>query len=456
MARDIAAELNSFVTDAKKSFEKAYKEIAGEEISRFLNARMDQVRIYHALRASKALLETVRVREAFTFQDIVLKKERSRKIAYHSQRDHTCHTLNNFILGWYIYQNHASLKKSFSRAFTKRRLGVGKHDDVKFAAIWIYVSLLHDIGYIFEGDLSKPDAFKNEGIKTAIECLKKFFGSDFFAHNKLRDDDGNKLIAEGFIHKIDISPTSIEGLSDYLQSVGSLKMLLEAVNSSFARPVSKDDINNAFELWSENYVFFSNEKMSKKINQLRSDFQKLRTHGLSKDGPKILNHGVCSGLILLQCVTYYYLLYFAIASLKKTNTLTDIVERYESIPRDYSIDLWWSGLVWATAAVAVHDRYHALIEDKDGRDRLSFSDDPLAFLGILVDEMQLWDRFRVFDPTKGHESKEIPTQSSDVRLSVAKGRIMFSAPRYEIENLESSLDERLEDWREVVFLKAVN
>ncbi len=413
MARDIATELTSFATDAKKPFEKAYREITGKEISKFLDARMDQVRIYHALKASKALLDTVGMREAFTFQDIVLRKERSREIAYHSQRDHTCHTLNNFILGWYIYQNNAGLQKSFSRAFAERGLRVGQSDDVKFAAIWIYVSLLHDIGYLFEGDFSKPDAFENnEGIKNAIECLKNFFGNGFWANNVLRPDDRDCLIAEELIRNFDISAASMEDLSNCLQSMSNLTPLLKEVRHGFPKIAVKMDVDNAFDLWCENYNSFSNKKMSKKINQLRSDFHGLRTRGIGKDGPKILNHAVCSGLILLQCTTYYYLLYYAIESLKKADKLPDIVGRYELKPREYSIDLWWSGLVWASAAVAIHDRYHALIEDKNGEDRLSFSDDPLTFLGILVDEMQLWDRFRVFDPTQGHKFEDIPTQSS--------------------------------------------
>ena len=456
MAEDIAAELQLFVTDAGKPFDKAYSKITGKEISKFLNARMDQVRIYHALKASKALLDTVGFTEAFIFQDVVLRRERSREIAYHSQRDHTCHTLNNFILGWYIYQNNAGLKKSFSQAFAKRGLGVGKSDDVKFAAIWIYVSLLHDIGYIFEGDFSKPSAFENDkSVKKAIKCIRDFFGNGFWTNNLLNSADRDCLIDEGLIHKFDISAASMQDLSDRLQFLGNLKPLLEEAGRGFPKAVIKTDVNNAFDLWSKNYAFFANKKMSDKINQLRSDFQTLRTRGIAKDGPKILNHAVCSGLILLQCTTYYYQLYSAIASLKKANKLPDIVGRFDLKQRSYSIDLWWSGLVWATAAVAIHDRYHALI-NKNGRDKLSFSDDPLAFLGILVDEMQLWDRFRVFDPTQGHKFEDIPTQSSDVGLTVFGGKVMFSAPRHEIENLEKSLDERLADWREVVFLKAVN
>lgn len=178
MARDIAAELKSFVTARENSFVKTYKKkgIVGNVIPRFLDARMDQVRIYHALHASRALLETVRAGEAFAFQEAVLAKERSKEIAYHSQRDHTCHTLNNFILGWYIYENSAPLRKSFSEVFEKRKFGIGRPDHIRFAAVWIYVSLLHDIGYIFEGDFSKPAAFKkHEGIKAAIKCLKDHF-----------------------------------------------------------------------------------------------------------------------------------------------------------------------------------------------------------------------------------------------------------------------------------------
>jgi hypothetical protein len=452
---DIATELKTFVTDGGKSFEPHYAKIVGPEISKFLDARMDQIRIYHALKASKALLGTVDASEAFTFQDAVLWKERSRQIAYHSQRDHTCHTLNNFILGWYIYQNSPALKDSFSSAFAKRKLGDGRPDEIKFGSTWIYVSLLHDIGYIFEGDFSKPGAFENnKGVKKAIECLNGYFDKAFWTHNQLRPRDRDLLFDEKLMRRFDISAGSMKQVSDCLQLINNLQPLLESVEERFSTKI-RNCPNDAFGIWSANYKFFGNKKMSKKIDELKMDFQHLRSHGIGKNGPKILNHGVCSGLILLQSITYYNALYVVMASLKKTDKFADIVSRYRLKNRDYSIDLWWSGLVWATAAVAIHDRYNALVKNRHV-DALSFADDPLAFLGILVDEMQLWDRFRVFDPVQGPTLGKMPTQSSDVELSVVRGKIRFAAPRHEIEVLEESLDERLADWKAIVFLNAIN
>jgi len=460
MARDIAAELKSFVTARENSFVKIYKKdgIVRNVIPRFLDARMDQVRIYHALHASRALLETVRAGEAFAFQEAVLAKERSKEIAYHSQRDHTCHTLNNFILGWYIYENSPPLRKSFSEVFEKRKFGIGRPDHIRFAAVWIYVSLLHDIGYIFEGDFSQPAAFKKHGgIKTAIKCLKDHFDREFWKSNLLSESDKKALIGKGVIDKFDISVSSIGELSDCLQSITDLTSPLGQVEKVYLKPAR--NTRNAFDLWSENYRFFANEKMCKKIDKLKVDFEKLRTQGIKKGGPKILNHGVCSGLILLRFVTYYYALYYAMKSLANDKQFSKPTGRYKMIERDYSIDLWWSGLVWATAATAIHDRYHALVDKKTvDDDRLSFLDDPLTFLGILVDEMQLWDRFKVFDPTKGHTFDKIPTQSIDVQLENSRtiGKIVFSAPPHEIDGLRQSLDERLADWREVIFLDFAN
>jgi hypothetical protein len=456
--RDITAELKSFVTGNKNSFAKTYKEkVIQTIISRFLDARMDQVRIYHALHASKALLETVRAGEAFAFQEAVLTKERSKEIAYHSQRDHTCHTLNNFILGWYIYEQSDCLKKSFAEVFERRKLGVGKPDNIKFGTIWIYVSLLHDIGYIFEGDFSDPGAFEShKGIKAAIGCLENYFNKAFWKDNRLDAEDKKALLNEELIENFNISASSIEELSESLQSIHNLTTLLEDVDKFYAGSVRRT--NNSFEIWSENYRFFSNEKMSKKIDKLRTDFKVLRTDGIKKGGPKILNHGVCSGLILLRFVTYYYLVFCGVKSLPDDKKFSKLKGRYESKEWPLTVDLWWSGLVWATAATAIHDRYQALIDTNDPDDRLSFLDDPLAFLGILVDEMQLWDRFKVFDPTKGHKFDEIPTQSSEVQLEKSAGgrKIVFSAPRHEIDVLEKSLDERLADWREVIFLDPVS
>ena len=159
---------------------------------------------------------------------------------------------------------------------------------------------------------------------------------------------------------------------------------------------------------------------------------------------------------MLQFVTYYYLLNAGLELVKDADKFSGLKRRYDQKERKYSIDFWWSGLVWATAATGIHDRYQALIDTTLEGDKLAVSDDPLTFLGILVDEMQLWDRYRVFDPTRGHKFDEIPTQSSDVKLKVEKSlrKIVFSAPRHETDKLEKSLDVQLEDWREVVFVNS--
>ena len=196
--------------------------------------------------------------------------------------------------------------------------------------------------------------------------------------------------------------------------------------------------------------------MATKITQLKLDFEKLRKDGLGKDKIKILNHAVCSGLILLQSTSYYYMLHSAIGASKRSGTLIDVVGRYELKDRNYSVDLWWAGLVWATAATAIHDRYQVLVTKKRSGDKLSFADDPLAFLGILVDEMQFWDRFKVFDLTKDHKFDDVPTQSSEVTLGVQGGKIQFAAPAHEIVTLEKSLNERLSDWRQIVSVTASN
>lgn len=52
---------------------------------------------------------------------------------------------------------------------------------------------------------------------------------------------------------------------------------------------------------------------------------------------------------------------------------------------------WWSGVVWATAAVALHN-----VQQNNSypgwKSKLQFSEDPLTYLGILVDLLQEWDR----------------------------------------------------------------
>ncbi|GAB4394341.1 MAG: hypothetical protein Tsb0032_18600 [Kiloniellaceae bacterium] len=308
---------------------------------------------------------------------------------------------------------------------------------------------------------------KSKYIEEAVGCLSNHFNEYFWEDNGLEASDKELLLQHGLIYSFDVASTSRDKLAESLLDVSNLDGLLAAVEKYYPDHQFQDDIGKMktpFDLWAENYFFFKNEKMGQAIRLLKKDFSKLQTQGLGKGGPVIFDHGVCSGLILFHFVTYYYLLDISLSSPMGGHGLSDIKRRYDLKEKgEMTIDLWWSGLVWATAATAIHNRYQALgtesgpaASDEVGmQTKLSLEDDPLAYLGIMVDELQFWDRFNVFDPVKDYN--ELPTQATQVRLGTSKpiGDIDFAAPNHEVIRLKKELDRRLIGWDRILNLESI-
>jgi len=116
---------------------------------------MDEVRITTSNRAALEVLKTIGLGDFALFREAVLRRELTGEIAYVNQRDHSSHTLYNYLLGWYFFIQSGRLKKALAEEFNKRGVPDSTFPftdySTYFGCIWQYVSLLHDIGYMFEG-----------------------------------------------------------------------------------------------------------------------------------------------------------------------------------------------------------------------------------------------------------------------------------------------------------------
>jgi hypothetical protein len=82
------------------------------------------------------------------------------------------------------------------------------------------------------------------------------------------------------------------------------------------------------------------------------------------------------------------------------------------------------GIVWGTAAVGLHNIQQmssAAKLDSDWPGKLSLADDPLAYLGILVDIVQEWNRYSVFKMLDRE-----PIQGIEVELGNTGGKVSLS------------------------------
>ena len=121
-------------------------------------------------------------------------------------------------------------------------------------------------------------------------------------------------------------------------------------------------------------------------------------------------------------------------------------------PGNYSADWWWSAVVWATAATAIHNVVQQFdtwpsCTKKDRR--LKVQQDPLAYLGVLVDILQEWDRYT----SKRYSivTHQLPIQAVDMRIATDSNKLSIVFPnKKHANNTVDSLESSLIGWEEFV------
>jgi len=263
------------------------------------------------------------------------------------------------------------------------------------------------------------------------------------------------------------SLNTLGGIADSLRTLGNLEQLQKAACRELlakgsvpdSHPFRGDQLpQDAFDLWELNYRSFGLESMAKRIKWLSQVFNFLIDKGFAGQGLRLLDHGVCGGLIQLLYVTNFFCTYFGLDGIVTTNEYENsIITRFKNEAVSKNVHTraywWWSGIVWASASCAVHnilqiDTDKIPKELRSGKP-LTLEEDPLAYLGILVDCIQEWDRY-----TTSQESVicgVCPLQGVDVLLSNKNDVIILSLPERFAAEAEKGLNRSLEDWKR--FLK---
>jgi hypothetical protein len=496
----------------KTSLYEEYNSNHDKYLSEFLFSTLDEVRIRKANDYAEVVLFRGDMEDADYFRRSLLRKEVVGDIDYNKHRDHAAHTAYNYLLGWYFYDNVPAIKKSFSEhtriSFSNDHNPTTDEEMNMFSMSWFYTSLLHDIGYIFEGSLNSLDNESyNDRIRRGATIIYDYFHNRFWFDLGIDSQSGrsvlHKLINMDYGNLTEVK--TIASLGDMLMSVGSVKNIVEYANKvspSIYNPVfnNREDFDvplDSFELWTMYFDQIKKGGMKDRVKQLKITYKELLYRGYKGEGVRLIDHGIASGLILLQYATHFFKLYFTLNlfddlikqiadenhwSLKANKK--DIIDRIlgheikemydlkknevniiwslinsvneHKIPEHFKYDarFWCSGILRATAAVA----FHHVLQDpasfpgylKDGKfKKLSIKSDPLTYLGILVDILQEWDRYNVIP--EGIFGTNLPVQGIDVELSVCKNKICIKYNNMKVaQKVRESLSKSLNQWEAFV------
>lgn len=436
---------------------------ATKSLNDFLFATMDEVRFKHANDFAKYALDMIDMGELDYLRKGLLRREEGREISYLKHRDHSAHTVYNYILGWYLYENNPTLKKCILEHFKMREKAVKDVDlEYYFAYLWPFLSIVHDIGYLFEGTLEPLSSFmQSDQIKMGIEVV-----IDFFTHHLWVAYGFNSVFERE--HLLELSNVmkipEIKGRSmgelvatlRYLDNLDEFRKYLIKDHNSKGCPISDVIPGDSFSLWENHYKSIGINSMAERIRWIEKVFYHFLDEGLSSNGFRMIDHGVCSGLLLLLNSTFYYKLFYNLYYLTDLNDYDNYLKTKFIATETlltYDIYWWWSAIIWGTAATAIHNIQQ--IDNKDlgelakERKILDINEDPLAYLGILVDCLQEWDRSTTFRESMFSES--LPLQGKDVELKIDSGKIVINYNNNEYsEKISKTLNSSLMDWDKII------
>jgi hypothetical protein len=434
----------------------------------FLRATMDEVRARQASGYAREALRIIELDDADYFRRGLLRREVTGRISYDEHRDHSTHTLYNYLLGWYIHSHSRRLRTEVARHFAVRGWHRGVQD---FGNIWPFLSLVHDIGYLFEGSIDPlSTAVQSDHVRAGVDIVNEFFEHWFWIESCSDSVQDRKIIerlasASGPSLRADSLTAVADGLR-WLDDIDTLRAsaLAQRVSSGFparspdclARPQGLP--SDSFDLWEKHYRHFGQPAMARRMRLLGRIFNWLLCDGLGGTGLRMLDHGVCSGLLMLLHSTFYFRVFFGIGNTPPNDaTAARVWNRFRvrNIPSGVAVNSlwWWTSVVWATAGAALHniqqlDRSHLGPWGAKLR-RLSLGEDPLTYLGILVDCLQEWDRTTV--SRRSIVGGVLPLQGVDVAITRPNGKIRFDfGDRRRAASVRRNLSVALANWNHIV------
>lgn len=454
-------------TENKKGYFAYYQHNTypeGQDILKnFLFATMDEVRLRNAATYSRGILKITDIDDLDHFRVGLLRRETVGDISYPKQRDHSAHTLYNFLLGWYFYEACPSLRVSLNDHFGKRN--EVKEQIYRFGDIWPFVSVAHDLGYLLEGSLS-PLSTKTQDdlVSIGASVIQEYFRHTFWIANHFDSTAERDLLLKLCqTDHLDISARTLTGIADSLRNLGNLDALRKCIKQEREiekiPPPPNDFISeenglsgDAFDLWEANYLYYGNTQMAERMRKMRKVFSYLLQHGLDGSGLRLLDHGICSGLILLLYSTYFFRIYFGLKDDQPSDkNERNVWEKFRKGTSAHSIGYqalwWWSHLIRGTACTAIHNiqQMEPVFLNTFGLGKIELNEEPLAYLGILVDIIQEWDRTTV--RKESIIGGRLPLQGIDCKLRIDSGKVILAIPNSNIKNgIVKALDECLVDW----------
>ena len=315
------------------------------------------------------------------------------------QRDHFIHSVNVFLLGLAVYSQNKNYRKVFkdyieSSDYEKYyKTNDGMFSDEEFLYRWGVASLFHDIGYPFEIIGKQLNKFINDSVDSISNSYDVTVGIDF------KDfDEFNSIVR--------VSPYDFA--DNYREKYPNSKIIdLFKPTEIMAHKIT------------HNFKFDSNQ-----YRDLRDHLNRFILYMKEKN---FIDHGFFSAILVL-------------------NSYGSLIQKHAK-----NNDFFFYPIVDSATAILLHNYYNKTLQEEPfSLGPLYVESYPIAFLLILCDELQEWNRqpFGILDKQKNHVNDlniEINDNRMDVEYVLNEGSMGLGFERdkkeliYEILDIEGTV-----------------
>lgn len=404
----------------------------------FMRARTDIRRLQEGEKVAQLILATMYFRNIMELRSQVATYELMHMIRYKNQHDHTAHTLYLFLLGVWIYDSLPNVKEAINTSIDE----VPRLKVKRFLFQWTYASLLHDIGYIFDHiEVNGKVQIDEEGLRL-YDGMFKYAWIKKHIIGDLRPE--YEAILRRLCGEFGRNYKSWE-LADEPDSELIIKKLSNViwVNEFLPDQAEKTDA----------FVWLALKTFDPTGEELRREAMHIATQGYRKAGQKNaeaqVDHAVASGLMLFQYTSAWYWLYHKIRLVDQ--------QMYDSVTQTakYEVPFFIKHIIPGCRAVI----YHNLQQIGEQNIKLELAKDPLLYLAVLCDELQVWDRFYAGTSRIITWRQSVQITAEDMMIDVdLNGNEMFIVTEFfnvakeQRVAIREKLDQRLDGWDKLIQL----
>jgi nucleoside phosphorylase len=319
---------------------------------------------------------------------------------YSKYRDHVVHTVWQYLLGLYLYQQNKPIRQAI----------LGKFSAEEFLSAWKIASLFHDVGYTFDKGID----YENEILKPILEELQKTI--DFPLRQYLQ------------VRSVNLSENEE---SELMQLAGRFVPKILSLNTIefLPRPGEKRKTLDLIEDWAIP-TLLAQERQQKPLQ----GYYELGKKEKPKGRERFRDHGILSALLLLYQFDYVDSCLGELKSVELPERLSRGTREELGRIISPSVTQSYTKVVYqAATAIALHnvnveiwdidktkeEPYSLSLQDY----RISLEESPLAFLLAFTDVLQCWDRpKRKYQDTSGGLS----IRNQDVHITCKDDLILWS------------------------------